>query len=350
MKTNFGSTVENTNVEVIDISYSKLKEYYEKNKNSMSFVAPADAATALNEIKAYFDKGCDRKKLHALAVEYLFDLPNTKEVDEFDESTLAVKTVNKVTNDDSTKLVFDKVLKVILETETGCRRIESLLLLRLLSFVESNPLEINLKKIVVLKTNDVISYADGTLAINFDEMDCIDLSTFAVVSSNSNITPKATRAELESIKETVKKFMKETNFSGGSVSLVDYLNNPEKGKLLKRGFELIACSIIHELSHAYDAYLLGVTSIPEGNLSSTGAYLDNEKLSDIFIPLLNTELKDKIKTSYEQLAESPDNIYETLHNSYIMKQSYINGDLQKILNRELAREICSYDNSGGTCW
>jgi hypothetical protein len=341
LRDNLGCVVDGETT-VIDISYSKLKEYYEKNKNSMNFVAPSDAA-ALNEIKAYFDEGCDRKKLYVLAGKYLFDLPDTKEVDELDESTFTVKTVNKVTNDDSTKFVFDKVLEVILKTETGCRRIESLLLLRLLSFVESHPLEVNLEKIVVLKTNDVTSCANGTLAINFDDMDCIDLSTFAV-SSDDSTTPKSTRAELESIKRTVKEFMKETNLSGSFVYLADYLSNPKNEKLLKRGFNLIACSIIHELSHAYDAYLLGVTSIPDVDLSSAGAYLENEKLSDIFIPLLNTDLKNKIETCYNQTTGSPNAIYITLRNSNVMKQPYIAANFQRILDRELAREICSNDN------
>lgn len=315
------------NIKKIDISYKKLKEFYDRYKKgykTIKFIShdSTEHIKTLNEIKEYFDNSGSGKALYNLAEKHLFDFPQTLEV------FGATVTVN----DHHSQGFFRKILKEIIKTTTGTKRIESLLLLKLLSFVEGNPLEITFKEDVKNSDKAKISfrkkasdyeitcYQSGELIVDIDSMDCIDLSVFSIDNGLNN--PKATRTDIEKIKTTMKKVVKG-----------EELEETEE-QLETRGYNMIACSIVHELNHAYDLILFG--DIKDDDGISTGAYLKNEKLCEYFIPLLNSRLKDKILSIYRMSNKTQQNLKKLVDTW--------DWTINNLIDRELAREISTLDN------
>jgi hypothetical protein len=316
------------NVAVINISYSKLKKYYDTVYKSKKFeqinfkFSSQQDLIVLREIKVFFDYNeNDTSELLVLAKKHLF---NTA-------PKIALFFEVEKPNSPNFLTVFEEILKILISTQTGSKRIKGLLLEKLLSSIDNDTLNIGTfiseatnvdeNKIIVCGdngidvTDGVTGYMCGVLQFNVEELDAIDLSSFAIASS-STYSPQDTRQELHSIKEIVKKKL------NGEI-----ISKPDEQKL-NRGYRLLACTIVHELSHAY-AQALGIVNCPP----SQGSYLKNKMLIEMYIPLSNNTLKAKV----EEIS-AKDATLQTYLKEHNKKQ-------EDVINREFAREICANNPS-----
>jgi hypothetical protein len=320
------------NVMTIDISYSNIKDYYNKLKKNTLDYTPCgkEHEDTLKEIEQYFDGESDRKKLCALAKKHLFDIPERYQVDKIVNEDGAPKTEEKEKNvNDPFKQFFDRILTEMLKTDTGLKRIESLLLLKLLSFVKGNPLDIKFidgvndaskAKIVVSKGN-ATQCAFGELYISVNYMDGIDLSSFAIADKDCAPVDRNTINEIRALMINVAK--------GAELDWSD--------KLIARGFKILACSVVHELSHAYDFILVNCMLDLAG--SSTGAYLSNKLLSARLVPLLNANVREKVYACCQSGNAAPKLARFINNDNRTWAKSF-----DDAVHREIAREICAHDD------
>lgn len=307
-------------IEVVDISYDSLKRYYNKHFKDRRLTYTENGKLASDEgdsmpekLKEFFDKHeADGNKLVDLSLSYLFDLSSFNEY--------------QINNSENFKRIFKEVLESMVNTESGKKRLKSLLLLKLLTFIKDNKLEISSETIAL---NGKIVVLDGKAAdieccvtsngLIYNIMEAIDLTSFALATNQRS--PQKVRDQLEALRKEVKPFS-ESNYI-----------RPE---IVREICGPLACSLLHELTHIYDCALLGFLDIKTGKEEFDGAYLTNKQLTIRIIPLLaNARLEKRVKTVISKDKE----LRKYLKNPY----NKVN-KIDELVNREFAREICSNDD------
>ncbi|MDR2781333.1 MAG: hypothetical protein LBB21_02635 [Holosporaceae bacterium] len=305
------------NITVIDVSYNKLKKYYDDIKNDIAFKEPQSPQEAENynssikELKQFFDGNDDKNpdRVWEMAKKYLFGTFQC-EIDFKGVDSSKQNNDERFKNDVDErfkKYIFD-VLETIVATNAGLKRINSFLLLQLLACIKSaGNREIMEFRTLSASSNyapyenkiHIIARNTGyTSAVNSPDIVDFDIQTVAENRFCFGYSEESKPREGVDILKKVDDAILNMLQSGCSVD----------ENLLKIAKNMHAFTIFHEIGHTYHMMLL--PSRVFYTLGHDGGLLKDTQLIKSISPIANKAIRDKVKL----LCNGNDNIKTYLNN------------------------------------
>lgn len=310
------------NVELVDISYESLKGYYDRTyrntERPVKFTACANSGDEeyLGKIQEFFNHHeNDEKKLNELIEEFFCMEGDPEKAPAY------------------FKVIMDRVLNTIKNSETGRKRIRGLLLAALISHTDGDVLHLEPYRV---KVN--IAYLKGQFGHGATYL--IDPLAVPRRGFGVDTVGNRTYSNLEDF-ERSKRMVKLIESAGNG-------NKMTKGdnELFDTACNLITVAFLHEMSHHYQhQFRVGYMSADQ----TFAPCLKNPTLANVLIPLSDYNLRNRVK----EIAKQDDDIKEFIKENKEIIEDHINAikstgsidEIDVLIDREIARELNSLDGA-----